>query len=103
MKRIYRQGDVLLTQVKELPEGLKKKKDLVIMEGEITGHLHEFPKATKGVELLLAGQEMYLNVSFPSPLIHPEHYTIIIEPGMYKIGHEREYSYEEEGLRRVVD
>lgn len=39
---MQRQGDVLIIPVGEIPKkGYRKAKDLVLAEGEVTGHLHE--------------------------------------------------------------
>ena len=101
--RIIRQGDVLLQEINSLPKGLKKKKDKIVQWGEQTFHAHQFPVDSKGVELLMKGEEMYLQIAVPSPLEHPEHNTLIIEPGMYKKTIEREWNYSDEALRKVVD
>lgn len=101
MPKIYRQGDVLLKQIDKLPGGITKKDDLVVKEGEATGHKHEF--VGEGVALYLADTRLYAEVAVPVPIIHPDHEKIIIDPGVYEIGDEREYDYYENDFRKVVD
>lgn len=101
---IYRHGDLLIRQIEELPKGLKKAQDKTLAYGEVTGHSHRFEDLST-VEVFLVNGELkkYLQVNMPSPLIHEEHKRIIIEPGMYEIINEREYSYEDAALKKVVD
>src|SRR4030042_4759484 len=101
MNKLYRQGDVLLKQIDKLPLKAKKKEDKVVAYGEATGHKHEFKNSE--VELYLLNSRLYAQVGVPSPLIHPEHDEIEIEPGVYKIDQEREYDYFENDLKKEVD
>ena len=39
-KNIFRQGDVLLVPVKEIPSGLVQTKKVTLALGEVTGHHH---------------------------------------------------------------
>ena len=101
MSDFIRHGDVKLERVEVLPKSLKKLKTKVIEWGEITGHAHELV----GLATLYETNDktMYLEVPYQTPIRHPEHNTLIIEPGTYKKTVEREYDYVEEILRKVVD
>jgi hypothetical protein len=96
---ILRQGDVLLTKVSILPKGLKKRKDNVLVEGETTGHMHEL--TAKTVSVYGTDDDMYVSLDKPTELIHPEHNTIQVDKGVWKVIRQREYSPAEN--RRVLD
>ncbi len=100
---IKRQGDVLVLRVKEIPEGAIKKDNLVLAEGEATGHLHELNTG----ELYEKGGILYFKVpeGKTANLIHPEHNTVTFEPGTYRVVHQREYEPSDwkKPWRRVSD
>jgi hypothetical protein len=100
---IKRQGDVLALKVKGIPEGAVKKDNLVLAEGEATGHLHELNTG----ELYEKNGTLYFRVPEDkvASLIHPEHNTITFEPGVYKVIHQREYEPSDwkQPWRRVSD
>lgn len=105
MRKIYRQGDVGIQEIKKLPKGLRVINSPIIKEGEATGHHHKLVKEYNGqFDVLedLAGQK-YLQINEPTDLTHQEHKTITIERGLYFISHEREYNYFELEARKVVD
>ena len=110
----YRQGDVGVVQITELPEGLefKSQRSAILAEGEVTGHFHvvtcgeQKPGGkTDGTEFPLEVAEkdgtMYLRIAEPLPLKHAEHATITLEPGTYKVQRQREYH--PEAPRQVLD
>jgi len=103
MTTIYRQGDVLLVQVSQIPAGAKQstqKGDLVLAYGEVTGHAHRI-RDTKKARLWDAGAERYLQVLETVSLTHEEHSTVSIPPGAYIVPTQIEYS--PAALRRVAD
>jgi hypothetical protein len=101
--KMFRQGDVLLIEVKSIP---KKAKDvtpadrIVLAYGEVTGHAHAFyPEVVERhrglVEKVLvadkpklkaklwdAGAERFLQVVEKTALRHEEHAAIEVPPGM---------------------
>ena len=99
----FRQGDVGLIPVPQLPAGAKKvgrdKGRIVLAYGEVTGHAHAIAEDT--ATLFQAGEDRFLAVRRRSKLKHEEHATVVLEPGVYKVRHQREYSPEE--IRRVAD
>lgn len=109
----YQQGDVLLKRIDRLPEGLIKLKGAILQEGETTGHKHQFI-AINEVQLYTTGrttnertittnEQKYLIVNNVVELLHEEHKPIIVEPGIYEIDIVREYDYDANEVRRVVD
>lgn len=85
---MYRQGDVLLTKIEELPEGLTQHHSPVIAEGEATGHQHSL---VAGKVLQDAQGSLYLAVYQSTQVVHQEHYPISLEPGYYRVIRQREY------------
>lgn len=100
--KIFRHGDVLLKQIKELPKGSKILKDKVLAYGEVTGHKHQFADP-KLIDRYTDGDSLYLQVYQPVPLNHEEHNTLIIDPGIYEQITEREYDPFLESIRTVID
>lgn len=121
---IYRQGDILLRRVDEIPLSDKCKVDAtdgkhVIAEGEVTGHVHavaereadtvtelyfrDVPIWQRNRRNTTANEvEMYLKVTGgPVPLTHDEHSTLTIPEGNYQIIRQREYDVRK--VRRVAD
>lgn len=122
-----RQGDVVFTKVSELPEGAKSIKGKILQESEVTGHHHHF-KPTADVGLFQVGETpqgntitpdfqkyvvvnsiyemLYHGKGFdPAPAIARtgDHEALKIDQGIYKINIVREYDYESNEVRNVVD
>jgi len=94
MKReMYRQGDILLVAADELPAGaeeLAPTDRIVLAYGEVTGHAHTV--ASMQALMYAQGDVRYLKVSeCGADLVHEEHSTIHLLPGVYRIVHQREY------------
>jgi len=126
MDKHYRQGDILLIKIDELPPlRFKTKKDKVILEGEVTGHAHKLGGKAKILEVAerianynsprdiilsmsIFGEEPrsqvigYAVVDAPAELTHEDHKPpITIPAGKYQIRRQREY--DEEQIRFVED
>lgn len=117
MKKYFRQGDVLLELVKALPKGAKDitpTDRIVLAHGEVTGHAHAVypevvptprasakPRTKMPAKLWDAGAERFLQVVEKTALKHEEHAPVPLEPGIYKVTTQREYSPEE--IRKVAD
>lgn len=110
----YRQGDVLLVPVDDIPADAKpvpREHGLAVLaHGEITGHAHAIADETAelftgGEQLVTADEaaELYLLVHGTETveLTHQEHATIDVPPGTYKRVRQREYTPEE--IRTVAD
>ena len=94
-----RQGDVFFAKVNKLPKGAVARKNNHILEGETSGHIHRLESQVPSV--YDSGSEVFVSVVDSTPLVHEEHNTITVEPGVYKIVRQREYSPAEN--RRVLD
>ncbi len=114
-QKIYFHGDVVLIQQKTLPKNLKKKKDYILREGELTGHAHIIEEIDK-VELFQDNNgDLYLEVKEPVEIKHQQHSSEFInintgekekiKPGIYLIPYNepKEYNYFDEEAKRVQD
>lgn len=96
---MWRQGDLLIVKVTDIPEKAVRKENRVLAEGEATGHMHELDSG----DVYALGESLYFRVSESERTVlkHPEHGPIAFEPGEYKVIRQREY--EPAGWRRVAD
>ncbi|HEY0989577.1 MAG TPA: hypothetical protein VGD80_21055 [Kofleriaceae bacterium] len=91
---MVRQGDILLVLVDAAAvlgaRAVPREGDgVVIAHGEATGHRHRI--VSRDAELCARGEEQFLRVRAPVDLIHEEHSSIELRPGVYKIVRQREY------------
>lgn len=105
---LARQGDVLVIGVDTIPDKatliLSQNGQIVLAEGETTGHCHAITMTDNNVELFAVANEVdhWLRVrSRSAELRHEEHGTITVPPGEYRVIRQREYYPRE--IRRVVD
>lgn len=119
--KMYRQGDVLLVEVNDIPLGAKDitpKDRIVLAYGEVTGHAHAIypeqrevtvldralkrePQTAIKAKLWDAGAERFLQVVEKTALKHEEHSAIELPKGNYKVVRQREYDPERD--RWVAD
>lgn len=98
---LYRHGDVMVGQVEVLPENAKKRGNVVLAYGEITGHSHRIADPRTAETFEVDGQ-IYLKVTAPKALlVHEEHATIELPQGIYRVWQQREYTPER--IRTVYD
>ena len=106
MKQQYYQGDVCLIKLEAIPSDAKKQgkpQDRLVLEyGEVTGHAHAIKDIDK-CDMYLEGARRFLEVCYAVPLTHEEHDTIILEPGIYEIKRQRQFSVLEQMSQRVAD
>jgi hypothetical protein len=102
-----RQGDVLLDAiVKTIPVGIKPKHEVILAEGEMTGHAHRF-KANEIYEWSENGQR-YIHVKGDAPgeISHEEHDPVpapVVEPGVtYRVVPQQEWNLSGQ-WRKVID
>lgn len=95
-----RQGDVLLREVKEFPDGLEEK-DKVLALGEVTGHKHRFESEAVAVFIDKKGNQ-FADVQQESDLIHEEHAKLKVPKGKYAVVPQREVDLLGE-VRQVMD
>lgn len=104
MQKQYRQGDVFIERVEEIPENLTPIKrehgHVILAHGEVTGHFHGIKNRVAMFYSNEAG-ERFLDLSKPCDLTHQEHATITIPPGKYRVIQQREYTPAE--IRSVRD
>ena len=78
---LWRQGDVLIETIAEIPAGGDLQHSPVLVYGEATGHSHRI-EAPERAEVWEVGGELYLKVTDATRLIHDEHLPITLEPGI---------------------
>lgn len=105
--KTYRQGDVLLVPVNEIPKTANKiahrHQRLILAQGEATGHHHSIA-CSPNVELLQipSQNDLFLLVKEGDALLeHQEHATVTVPAGVYRVVIQREY--DPSGELRVSD
>ena len=97
-------GDVILFSVDSIPKSAKKihlKDSLIVERGEgINTHVID---DIENVECFMDNETMYLNVLKDIEIKHEEHPTQVIDAGIYQKRIERQFDYENEIERRVLD
>ena len=94
MSPIYRQGDVLVVEVADIPKGKKVKARngrLILAFGEVTGHHHSVAVADAEMVKVENSEDVFLKIMRATPLEHQEHGSIILAPGSYRVIRQREY------------
>ena len=100
----YRHGDLLIREVTEFPNSLKKLNTKVLADGEATGHTHTIEGNAQIFENLNEDLDnKFLEVFDEVKLVHQEHKQINIRPGKYVVIIEREYNPFEEDEQEVLD
>jgi hypothetical protein len=102
------QGDVLLQEVENLPEGSGRiaiTGPKIIARGEQTGHNHTIDSDQADLWALSKNgvTEFYLEVRNPVTIVHDEHKSLPIPPGIYRVGRVKEYDYFAEMERQLED
>ena len=98
---MWRQGDVLIQAAAQIPEGARARRNLVLAEGEKTGHMHQVAEKDSA-ELFEKDGVLYLSVKSDSAtVVHQEHKPITLKKGLYKVWQQREYS--PKAIRTVMD
>lgn len=88
----YRQGDVFLVKIAELPahaDEVTASGRIVLAYGEVTGHAHAISAGQ--ARMFVDGDTRFLVVESSADLCHEEHATIQLESGVYRIVQQREY------------
>lgn len=101
---MFRQGDVLIVPVKEIPDNTQPinmgsvKGVTTVMLGEATGHHHSFYEPVEFTEEQRTGKR-FLRLVEPVALKHQEHSPITVPPGKYEIRRQSEF---DDGVWRKV-
>lgn len=101
------QGDVVFETVDSAPEGAQPlrrwqtEREFVLAEGEQTGHAHvmEVDAEDVGVEVLEKDGVMYLHLTRPALVSHPEHGPQSLGPGVWAVRQVRQVDH----LQRLAD
>lgn len=91
---ILRQGDVLIVRRGDAPEQKPAKKPVVLAYGEKTGHCHAFMARSRAGVV----DEGLLAVSHTALLVHEEHSTVTVAPGLYDLPVQVEHRDEDEPM-----
>jgi len=100
--KTYRQGDVLLIPVDEIPAGKVKTKKICLALGEVTGHHHSiFSGGAVGFADDEEALAEFVQVEQEVEVEHQEHDNIALPPGKYRSAIQHEYT--PEALKKVAD
>jgi hypothetical protein len=98
---MWRQGDILIAAIEQIPRGATRQPHCVLAEGELTGHSHRIDQPATA-ELYESKGRLYLNVlAKEAQVVHQEHGPITLSKGCYAVWPQREYS--PESIRTVKD
>lgn len=99
---MWRQGDVLIAVVDTIPADAVRRPDVVLAEGEITGHRHRIQDETTAELWTALDGLLYLKViAETATLVHDEHGPITLQRGLYRVWRQREYT--PQAFRTVYD
>lgn len=105
IKKLFRQGDVLLERVISIPKTAKHVKvegEIVLAYGEATGHHHAIRNGNATLYRDPKTQASYVEIAESLALLeHEEHAPITLEPGIYSVFLQREYHPKD--IRSVTD
>lgn len=100
------QGDVTFTQVEEIPQDVKPIKHdgtHILALGEVTGHKHVITSATMTIVEDVPQKIKFIWLTEPATITHEEHHAIVLPPGKYMVGAEREVDHFSKTVRQVID
>lgn len=102
---IYRQGDVLIVRTDHSTDGftevLRENGRVVLAHGEATGHAHAIKTPDARLFMEDGGGRGLLHVPSGADVVHEEHKTIALPPGLYEVRRQREF--DAGAVRRVAD
>ncbi len=103
--KIYRHGDVILYKLEETVQatGIQKKEQLILAEGEVTGHLHKLEGDFDVLDYKPMGGDVKFVVNTTALLTHEEHDRILLDSGVYLKVSQVEYNPFTDLVKRVVD
>jgi hypothetical protein len=89
---MWRHGDIMIERTEAIPEYAKRLQHVTLAYGEVTGHSHRIEAPEKAVLWQIQGGDQYLKITQTTRIIHEEHHPITLEPGLYRVWHQREYT-----------
>ena len=87
--KIFRHGDLLIREISSIPNNVKPISTSILAEGEKTGHNHTLNGSHQIFE---TDETMYFEAKQELSIEHPEHNTIQIPKGVYKVTHEQSWN-----------
>lgn len=84
----YRQGDLLFVALERWPAKARRHSTNVLGEGEKPGHRHVLEAPG---QLYIDGKLLVFGADTESVITHPEHKTLTLPPGRYRVVHQQEY------------
>ena len=106
MKNFKHQGDVVFIPVAKMPVGkeIKHNGSDVLALGETTGHKHVIMVALPDqMFITVLDGNKFITLLAPGTVTHEEHKTITLDPGIYRIGQEREKDWFALTVHKVID
>jgi hypothetical protein len=101
---MWRQGDVFFERVTEIPANVRQHPlpHVTLVHGEMTGHSHRIADPRTATLFAAGPMTFFLDVhEGGATVVHEEHGPIALEPGLYRVWRQREYS--PEAIRVVRD
>lgn len=99
---LFRQGDIYIEGVRCVPPGAIEKRDVILAEGEVTGHCHRVRDLRSAV-VFEFGNELFVDVTADrAEIVHEEHGTIELYRGVYRVWRQREYDPSLQRKVRIV-
>jgi hypothetical protein len=103
MVKIWRQGDVVVREISEIPRGVVLAETTEIRIASETGNPHVLRAVqvfeTKDARGTRSMREQYVLLDEASTMTHPQHAPLQLSPGMYEIKTVRDYA----PARRLLD
>lgn len=107
VKKLWRQGDILIQECEQLPEKIKRKKGTTLVHSQTSGNAHRIAeKRTCRIFESTDDREkkvgtLYIEVfADKAEIIHQEHNSVTLEKGLYCMWRQREF--ELSGSFRIV-
>jgi hypothetical protein len=102
--KAYRQGDVSIIRLASRPTDTgEEKTDLVLAEGEATGHRHRIIEGEVQLYTRRVGFLYLCVLSEFARLYHEEHEEIILPKGDYEVRRQQEFDWLRQETRYVRD
>lgn len=103
MARIWRQGDVIVREVSEIPKNAMPLQSSEIKIASETGNPHVLRATqvfeTKDLKRGLQPRQRYALLEEETFMTHPQHASLLLSPGIYLITTVRDYA----PARRLLD
>ncbi|MFN8437496.1 MAG: hypothetical protein U0V72_07630 [Cytophagales bacterium] len=102
---IYRHGDVLIYKLDQELNNVNDKviKQLILAEGEVTGHAHRLTGDVEIIQNKPINGEMIFQVNDSAVLSHEEHDKIVLSQGVYLKVNQVEYNPFTDLVKKVMD